>query len=301
MKPDWRVWLRATRPFAFPASVVPVLVGAAMAAQWQGPVAWGLLPAVLAAAVLMHAATNLVNDHFDYVKGVDRDGTYGSSGLLVAGVLRPGQVLAAGVVLFGVVCGLGVWFVYLRGWPILLLGVVGLLGGWFYTAAPVAYKYAALGDPLVFVLMGPLMVIGSFFMLTGSYTPAVLLASLPVGCLVAAILNANNLRDILHDRAAGIWTPSALLGPRRGRIEYYLLVSGAYVLVVAGVVVSWHSPWGLVVFVSAPLAWRAVRRLHRSRPGEAADIATLDVQTAQLHLAFGLLWAAGLGLEAVLT
>lgn len=298
---DWWAWLVAVRAFSFPASVVPVLVAAAMAAHCQSNVTWWLSGPVAVASILIHAATNLVNDYFDYINGVDQDYIHGSSGVLVTGRLQPRQVLAGGVVLFGVVCALGLWFIWLRGWPILLLGVVGLLGGWFYTAAPIGYKYMALGDPLVFLLMGPLMVIGSYFMLSGSYSHNVLVASLPVGCLVAAILNANNLRDIAHDRQARVQTIAALLGPRRGRIEYYGLVAGAYVIVVLGVLLSMHGAWVLVVLASLPLAGRAVWRLHRSDVDEPSSIATLDVQTAQLHLVFGVLWAIGIWLEAVFT
>jgi len=298
---DWRTWLQAVRAFSFPASIVPGLVGAAMAAHWPGPVAWWLLPPVLIASVLIHAATNLVSDYFDFVKGLDRDYTYGSSGVLVAGRLTPRQVLLGSILLFALVAAIGLGFVWLRGWPILVLGLVGILGGWFYTADPLGYKYIALGDPLVFLLMGPLMVIGAFYMLTGSYTHAVLVASLPIGCLVAAILDANNIRDVEHDRHAHIRTIASLLGPRRSRLEYYALLAAAYVVVGAVVVTARHSAWTLIVLASAPLAWRAARILHRSRPGDATAIATLDVQTARLHLAFGLLWAGGLWLDAVLT
>jgi 1,4-dihydroxy-2-naphthoate octaprenyltransferase len=294
------VWLQAVRAFSFPASIVPVAVGAVLAAHFDGAVAWWLLPFIAVASVLMQAGTNLVSDYFDYVKGVDKDYTYGSSGVLTAGLLTPAQVFVGGLLVFATACGIGLLFVAMRGWPILALGVVGLLGGIFYTARPVGYKYLALGDALVFTLMGPLMVIGAYFVLTGSYRHSILIASLPVGCLVAAILHANNMRDIGHDLDAHVRTVANLLGHDRARLEYYVLVGGAYVAVVGMIAGGLVSPWSLLVFVTAPLAAKNFRRVVHSQPQQPETIATLDVQTAQLHLAFGLLLSLGILLGAVL-
>jgi len=296
----WAVWLRAVRVFSFPASIVPVVVGAAMAAHSDGPVAWWLLPFVAVASVLMHAGTNLVNDFFDYLKGVDTDYSYGGSRVLVEGLLSPRQAFVGALAMFAGSCVIGLLFIAVRGWPIFALGVVGLLAGFFYTARPVGYKYFALGDALVFILMGPLMVIGSHFVLTGSYDHSVLIASLPVGCLVAAILAANNMRDIQHDRNARVRTVASLLGHDRARLEYYALVGGAYVSVLGMIAGGLVGAWGLLVLVTVPLAVRNVRRVARSQPLQPQTIATLDVQTAQLHLAFGLLFALTILLGAVL-
>ena len=119
--------------------------------------------------------------------------------------------------LLAVSAGIGLVFIAVRGWPILAIGVVGLLGGYFYTAKPVGLKYLALGDLSVFVLMGPLMVVGAYLVMTGEYHHRVLLVSLPIGCLVTAILHANNTRDILHDRQAKVRTMANLLGHRGAR------------------------------------------------------------------------------------
>ena len=106
---------------------------------------------------------NVINDYFDYARGVDGDDPYGgSSGVLTKGLLRPPAVFAYGIGLFGAGVLLGLVLVYYRGLPMLLIGAVGLLGGYLYTGGPKGYKYLALGDVLVFVLMGPLAVVGSY-------------------------------------------------------------------------------------------------------------------------------------------
>jgi 1,4-dihydroxy-2-naphthoate octaprenyltransferase len=117
---------------------------------------------------------------------------------------------------------------------------------------------------------------------------------------VAAILHANNMRDIQHDRDAQVRTVANLLGHDRARFEYYALVGGAYVAVLGMIAGRLAGPWGLLVFLAAPLAVRNVRRVVRSRPQQPESIATLDVQTAQLHLAFGLLFALAILLGELL-
>ncbi len=280
------VWFQATRPFSLTASVLPVVIGAVLAAAAEGPVSWPLFPLIVACSLLFHIGTNMVSDYFDYRRGVDRDETYGGSRVLVEGLLTPKQLLAAGVILFAIGFSLGLLLVAVRGWPIFILGVIGLLGGWFYTGGPVAYKYVALGDLLVFILMGPLMVIGSYLALTGGFSLTVLYASLPVGCLVAAILHANNLRDISDDTRANIKTMAMVLGVPAAKAIYVGLVAGAYLVVLVMVLAKLVTPLALAVGITLPLALRNVKAVLASVPGKPESIAMGDVMSAQLHLAF---------------
>jgi 1,4-dihydroxy-2-naphthoate octaprenyltransferase len=98
---------------------------------------------------------------------------------------------------------------------LLILGIAGLFTGYFYTARPVALKYRGIGVPVVFFVMGPLMVIGSYFVQIAGLNPVVFLASLPVGCLVGAILYANEYRDVYHDRLHGIASPAIFWEEKR--------------------------------------------------------------------------------------
>lgn len=282
-----KIWLQAVRAFSFTASLVPVFLGAAMALCFSGEVAWGLFPLVVICSLLFQGGTNLVSDYFDFKGQVDKDYTFGSSRVIVDNLLRPRGVLVGGLVMFAVGSLLGLVFVVFRGWPILAIGIAGLAGGFFYTAKPVGYKYVALGDVMVFILMGPLMVVGSYFVLTGSFSGAVVLVSVPVGFLVTAILHANNLRDIRHDGEAGVKTVANLLGHAGAQFEYYFLVTGAYVIVAVLVAVGIISPWSLLVFLTVPIGIKNIRTAVRSRLQEPAAIASLDVDTAKLHLAFG--------------
>ncbi len=287
-----KAWIQAFRPFSYTASFIPVALGAALAIYWHESARWFLFPLILIASVLIQAGTNLASEYFDYKKGVDRSETYGSSRVLVENLLNPVRVLIVGLACFALAACIGLVFIFFFGWPIFLLGMIGLLGGFFYTATPMAYKYLGLGDLFVFILMGPLMVIGSFYVLTGTYNHHVLLISLPVGCLVAAILSANNLRDITHDTAAGIKTSATVLGFRLARYEYTALITGAYAAVLVMVALKILPLWSLLTLLTVPPSLRIIKTALRTECNQPQIIAMLDIQTAQVHIPFGLLLIA---------
>jgi 1,4-dihydroxy-2-naphthoate octaprenyltransferase len=250
---------------------------------------------VLVCALLFHAATNVLNDYFDFERGVDQSYPFeGSSGVLTRGLLSPREVFAGGCALFGLGVTLGMILVYVRGLPMLALGTIGLIGGYLYSGGPKGYKYLALGDVFVFVLMGPLMVFGSYFALTANYGSGVALwASLPVGALVAAILVANNHRDATHDAAVGVKTLATMLGFKASKVEYCLLVLSAYLGVILMVLVGILSSWSLLVFITVPLALANLRTIQESRKGREEQLAKIVLRTAQLHLLFGSLLVLG--------
>jgi 1,4-dihydroxy-2-naphthoate octaprenyltransferase len=248
---------------------------------------------VLATAVLLHLGTNLINDAADYWKGVDRPGSTGGSGLLTSGQLSPRTVYRVGLGLLGLAALAGGPVIVARGWPVALLGGIGALGGYAYTAGP-AYKYRGLGDAGVFLLMGPMLVAGAFFAITGHAEPHTLLrvalASLPIGLLVVAILAVNNYRDFDDDAAAGITTLAHVLGRRRARVYTIGLFVAALCATVA------IGCWGLVPpaaaagLVAFAPAIGIVRDLARPQPEKAL----LVERTAKVHALFGALSFAGL-------
>lgn len=283
------IWWQASRAFSFTASVIPVTVGAAVAVAEGRQVLWWLFPFVVVSSVLLHAATNMTNDYFDFVNGVDKSDTKGSSGVLTSGLLQPEELKKGAYLLFFLASLLGSVIIWARGWQILALGLVGLCGGYFYTAAPLAYKYLALGDLFVFVLMGPLMVIGSNFALTGIWSMRALFLSAPIGSLVAGILCANNYRDREADKSSSAKTMANVLPPKLARMEYYGLLLGAYIVVGILVLTGHSSVATLAVFLTLPMAITNILLLAKDPEGKGESIASLDVRTAQLHMAFGVL------------
>jgi 1,4-dihydroxy-2-naphthoate octaprenyltransferase len=155
---------------------------------------------------------------------------------------------------------IGLYLVVLRGPTIIALGLLGLIGGYGYTAPPLQYKYHALGVPLVFVLMGPLMVAGTYFAITGTWAPQAFVLSVPVGLLVAAILHGNEWRDISEDTRAGIVTLSSRIGREWAHYSYVALVLGAYITLGLSVAFGLLPPATLVAILSARPARRGPSR-----------------------------------------
>ncbi|HJP89573.1 MAG TPA: LLM class flavin-dependent oxidoreductase, partial [Candidatus Limnocylindrales bacterium] len=274
------------RPFAYTASVIPVLAGAALAAV-DG--AFSFLPflAALIGGVLLHSGTNIVNEIYDVRKGVDTIISPRGSHAIVKGRMTERSAFVTAGIAFVLAIVIGVYLIALRGPAIIVLGLLGLIGGYGYTAPPFQYKYRALGVPLVFLLMGPLMVVGTYFAITGSWSAVALVLSIPVGCLVAAILHGNEWRDIGEDSRAGITTLSSRIGKEWAHYGYVALVLGAYITLGLAVAFRLLPPATLLAILSLPFLAQVVRSAELGATGQARAIAMIDVQTARLHLAFG--------------
>ncbi len=297
----WRrlgaVW-EILRPFAYTASVIPVLAGGALAAVDRN---FSLLPflAALLGGVLLHSGTNIVNEIYDVRKGIDTIISPRASHAILKARMSERQAYLAALVAFALAVLVGVYLISLRGPAIVGLGLAGLLGGYFYTAPPFEYKYRAMGVPIVFVLMGPLMVVGTYFAVTGAWSATALVASVPVGLLVAAILDGNEWRDISEDSRAGISTLSARLGRERAHYFYVALVLGAYIALGLTVAAGWLPPETLLAIVSLPFLAQVIRSAELGASGQQRAIAMIDVQTARLHMTFGSLLVVGILLSAV--
>ena len=285
---NFKIWFQASRPFSFTASAIPVLLGAAIAGR-QAEL-W-LLPLILVASVLFQAATNLVSDAYDFSNGVDRPGTSSGSGLIVQGVITSQQAHRAGLLCFGIASLIGLAMIAVRGWPVTLLGAIGFLGGYAYCGGPRGYKYLALGALMVGLLMGPLMVYGSYAVLTGDFAnwQPIFIQSLPVACLVIGILHMNNFRDIQEDLQSGFKTVANLLGEKGSKAYYLLLVSVAYLSVVAMAATGLVSWAALIVFISLKPALGLLKDVLNAPENTPKALVMTDVRTAQLHLLFGVL------------
>lgn len=286
-------WYEITRPFSLTASTVPVAAAGALALVNRQ---FDLAPfiAAITGAVFLHIGTNIANEIYDVRNGVDTITSPRASHALLKGRVRESEafVLVGAAFAFAIAIGLGLLFV--RGWPVLVYGLLGLLAGFGYTAPPLQLKYRAVGVPLVFLWMGPLMVTGAYYVITGVFTAQALIVSVPVGLLVAAILHGNEWRDVTDDARYGVGTLSTLLGRRVAHIGYLSLTVGAYLALALAVLVQWLPTTTLLAMLSLPLLVRAIRAAELGSLGQQRAIAMIDLETAQLHAAFGYLLVAGL-------
>jgi 1,4-dihydroxy-2-naphthoate polyprenyltransferase len=290
-------WAEIVRPFSFTASTVPVAAGGALAAL-DGKLDWPLLVGALLAGMLLQIGTNVTNEIYDVRKGIDSITSPRASHALLKGRLSEREAFGLVIAAFTASVAIGVWLLAVRGWPVAVFGLLGLIGGLGYTAPPLEYKFHALGPPLVFLLMGPLMVIGSYYVSSGSFTWAALVASIPVGLLVTAILQGNEWRDVSEDARAGITTLSIRAGRRFAHELYLWLVLGAYLVLALAVAFDSLPPLSLLAMLSLPLLVRAIRASELGASGQQRAIAMIDLETAQLHAVFGFLLVAGLALAA---
>src|SRR5207248_5365931 len=161
----WRraqAWYEILRPFSWTASIIPVSAAGGVAWYTGQFVLWLYLLA-LVGAVGIQAGTNIINEIYDVRQGIDKITSPRASHALLKGRLTEGEGFAVLVVAFLAATGIGLWLATQRGWPVIALGLAGLLGGWGYTAPPLGEKLRALGLPVVFLLFGPLSVIGAYY------------------------------------------------------------------------------------------------------------------------------------------
>lgn len=287
------VWLQAIRPKTLSAGAVPVIIGIGLA---YGQGSGRLLPAVaaLAGALLIQIGTNLSNDYYDFKRGADTSERLGPVRVTQNGLIAPQVVLAAGLLCFAAAFAVGLYLVALGGWPIAALGAASLLCGFAYTGGPVPLAYVGLGDVFVLAFFGFGAVGGTYFVQTGSLTPAVASASIPAGALGTAILVVNNLRDAATDAKAGKRTLVVRWGALAGKVEYCAMLTAAFAAPLVMWLLGSSRGWPLLSWLSAPLALPPLQRVLKQH-GAALNPALGG--TARLQLAFGILFAFGLYLS----
>ena len=282
-------WFTATRPWSFVMTLVSSGLGAILAAQ-DGYINLTLFLVTLFGLICFHAATNLLNDYYDFKHKVDRPGsptTRYRKHPLLTGEFRVSEFLLGILALYLLMVSSAVYLTLLRGWIIIILTATGIFFSVFYTADPIKFKHRPIGEIAVFLTWGPLMILGTYYVISGVLTLNPVLASIPLGLLVSLVLFANNMRDREYDAEVGVRTLAVILGQSKSlKLFKYLLVS---VYIVNGILVFTRilSPLSLLVFITLPQALNLIKTFSRRIP-EAAD-----PMVAQLTLKFGLLLIVG--------
>lgn len=286
-----KAWFRAARPFSLSASIVPVLIGTSLAWR-QGDISIFLFLMTLFGAVLIQIGTNLADEYSDHAGRSYKSKFPAPHKVIQFGLLSPRAVKMGAYLCFGTASLIGLYLVSVAGWPILVLGVASIAAGYFYSAGRLPLGNLGLGEPLVFIFMGVLAVVATYYIQARAVSVEALLLSLPVGFLVTAILVANNLRDVKEDAEAGKVTSATRFGERVAALIYIGLVAGAFLFV--AIVSTWggKSIFFLAPLLSLPPGISLMRRVWRGKERQSLNIAVKG--TAILHLHFGLLMSAGL-------
>lgn len=294
------ILIEAIRPFSLTATVIPVMLGAMITLNYyEGNTKWILMIIIALATPLFQIAGNLISTYFDFKTNVDREESISPSRVLVDGLICPKIVLRVGVATLILLFIIGMILVYFRGSTMFIIGLLGIIGACGYSAL----KYRAMGDLMIYLAFGPLMVFGTFYALTGSFDLLMdsIILSIPIGLLVVGILHANNTRDITSDKEANISTLAMAMGFRMAQKYYYFLIFAAYATVLLFVGLNILPIWTLIVLISLPIAVNNVKIMAMAEPNDPMSIGKVDEMTAQLHLVFGLLLCSGILIEALIS
>jgi 1,4-dihydroxy-2-naphthoate octaprenyltransferase len=255
---------------------------------------------------ILHGASNILSDIHDFQKGLDREPTPVSGGV-VRKIITIKEAKNGAIILFSIGASIGLILTWLTGIWLLAIGIAGLLIGIFYTSGThISLKYNALGDLAVFFDFGILGALGAWYVQTGSLSWIPVIWAIPMATLVIAILHANNWRDIKSDTKGNIITIASLLGDKKSLRYYGVLIYGPFFMVLGLILVPYFffsdvaaMPFTFLITLSAlPIAinlWK--KALKRDNPEKPFDFIALDGATAKLNLTFGFLCSAALILD----
>lgn len=296
IKPDknWRIWWNLLRPHTLTAAFIPVTLGTVLALP-SGQIHGGLFLAMLFASMFIQIATNMFNEYFDYVRGLDNEKSVGIGGAIVRNGVKPKTVLTLAYALFAVSLLLGVYICMMSSWWIALIGLICMAAGYFYTGGPVPIAYTPFGELVSGAFMGLGIILISFYIQTGTLTSKAVLVSLPISILVGAILLSNNIRDLVGDKENGRRTLAILAG-RKAAVNILLsmfLVS--YVLIFVYIFTDIVGLWSLLVLLSVPKAYTAIKEFKQKE--KPIELMNAMKSTAQTNTFFGFLLTIALILQ----
>jgi 1,4-dihydroxy-2-naphthoate polyprenyltransferase len=283
------------RPRTLPAALVPVAVGTAVAWWWLGShhLGWWRALGALVVALGVQVGTNYANDYSDGIRGTD-EVRVGPIRLVASGLATPRAVAAASMAAFGVACVAGLLLAAVTSWWLLAVGAACIAAGWLYTGGPKPYGYMGLGELFVFCFFGFVATCGSAYVqgvrISSTGFRIAILASVAVGMLATALLEANNLRDLTGDAAASKRTLAVRLGRRRGGILYVgtLVVAAIAVVLIAAL----ERPGALLALLAFPLALSPSQLALGDKDGR--ELLPMLAGTARLQLCAGALLAIGM-------
>ena len=293
----WMVIMRL--PF-LSATFVPIFAGAAVTSMLGQDVSWGWLLLTLLAGSLLHIGTNTSNDYFDHISGTDaRNYNYSNKGLnggsrsIQMGLISPKGILTVAIIAFTLSAVAGIPLIIKSGLSILWLGLIGFFSGLFYTAPP--FKFSSrkgMGELLIGLNFGPLMVAGSALVQTGQLLPEAFLAGIPIGFLIAAVVYMNEFPDYDSDKATGKNTLIVVFGPEKARAGYVALVASAFASIVILAFNGTIPMLSLIALLAVYFGFTATRTLYKYYNNRLLQPANWG--TIIMHSVTGILFCIGI-------
>ena len=301
-----KLWLLAFRAYSFPASIIPSIFGAVLAVLFNPGLKFNYIAfsLTIVGAVLAQILSNVVNDIYDFKKGIDKEDKelgipHGGSMVISMGLVSSDQMKKAAIIVAILGVFIGLYLYTIAGTMVLYLTLFAILSALLYTASPAALKYKALGDIQVFVSFGMIITLGSYIIQSPlhqfSWMPVIL--SIPLGLLIVAILHSNNIRDINFDGKFGVKTLPIIIGEPAARKIYYFLLLGSYAAVVIFALLKYLPYTALLCLVTLPIAIKLCKMVDHfpTQVQERYDYGLKHIMmTAQLNMQFGLTMIIGI-------
>ncbi len=261
--------LQASRPNFLAASAAPILVGSTLAYAITGSFNFGLFILAMLAIMLLHAGANMANDYFDHLSGNDWKNNNvtpfsGGSRSIQQGIISPKTELLAALIALAAGSAFGLIIVLLtKSLFILILGVIGLLGGFFYTAPPVKLGYRCVGELVIALLFGLLPVFGSYYLQTGKIDIIPLLPAAVVAVLIFLIILINEFPDLAADASVNKKTLIVRFGVPASVWIYRIVLISGFIFAAAMLISRSSFLAGLLYLLTLPVAVLAVKAANK--------------------------------------
>ena len=293
-KEGFQIWWRLLRPHTLTASFVPVFVGTMFALIHDNTFHVGLFLAMLVASILIQAATNMFNEYYDYVRGLDTEKSVGIGGTIVRDGVAPKTVLQLAFIFFGIAILLGIYICIESSWWIAVIGAASMVIGYLYTGGPIPIAYTPFGELFAGLLMGTVIIAISYYIQTLMITKDVILVSIPIAIFIGAILLANNIRDLDGDKKSGRKTIAILIGRKNAIIFLAMMFFVAYAITASLIFTGILPVWSLITFLSLKKAVDVIKGfIGKTKP---LDMMPAMVATGKTNSIYGFL----LGISLIL-
>jgi 1,4-dihydroxy-2-naphthoate octaprenyltransferase len=277
-------WLIGARVKTLPAAISPVLIGTSYAQN----ISWLNAALALIVALFLQIAVNYANDFSDGIKGTDSN-RVGPIRLVASGLASASAVRNASYFCFLIAAIAGsILSLSVSKW-LFVIGALSILAAWGYTGGKKPYGYLGFGEVSVFIFFGLVATIGSYYIQNKEINWQIFLISIPVGCLSCAVLVINNLRDLSNDELVGKRTLSVLLGDKKTRDFYTVLLVVSQLISTLAAVVNIRM---LLTLICIPMMINAIKKVARGAKG--IELIPVLERTARLQLLLAVITAAAL-------
>ena len=268
---NFKFWFTNARPISLPQSMLPALTAVALSSG-TGHFSWLAAIVSVLGVMFAHLGMNLLDAWFDYYKGSGearkKAASEGFRGrmtkypYLTSGEATPKQLLVAVCVFLGIAAVMGCIVLAVRGWMILWWMLVGFIIGYSYSGGPLKLGFRGLGEMVIFIMFGPLMMTGVYYAITGEVTPKIAWLSAAVGLLVTNIVYTHSVLDAVPDKKMGKFTMAHLMGSDKGMLALSSVLNLLpYILVTAGVILGQLHIAYLAVLLVLPVSVWLVKSL----------------------------------------